>query len=186
MKCDRNFPSCSRCSKAGLASNCRYETGDPSEARNGQLEESATEDDDENSRARFGVSNRDANSTNRQVASEPSSKWPQNRKIYQLESRLSNIEESLAVSQSHTANRNRQLPVLGHGHGLSVPSGPTILEGFKQVPNENETMIFRKHSFSMFNFSMKSNVTFKQVYCSLLSEILNVAHIFYSSFRYTG
>lgn len=148
LRCDRAWPSCSRCSKAGLASSCRYET-DP--LKNGQ-EDSVTDDEDE-LRHHNHTSNIDGTtfSTTRRIASiEGPSSWAQSQKISQLENRIANIEA--VASQPSNGFRNQ---VLGTRYlaspktqiGVSSKREPETVIGF-EAP---ESMIFRKGSFGIYN-----------------------------------
>lgn len=146
LRCDRTWPSCSRCSKAGLSNSCRYET-EPS--KNGGQDDSVTDDDDETSQARYhhhvpntdgtaSATARHPTTTTTTTAEGPS--WAQSKKMSQLENRIANIEA--LANQSSNNLRSRILEV-------SQPDSPKTLIGCKQKSRETEAMIFRKSSFGM-------------------------------------
>lgn len=139
LRCDRTFPSCTRCSKAGLASSCRYET-DPTEPKHGQ-EDSVTDDDYENLHARYPPSD---GLTSRPIAGEASATSSQSRRIAQLEDRIASLEAALTNQAFSTpSNHHPMSPASIMDTSRSIEN----LESMKQGSKERETMIFRKGSF---------------------------------------
>lgn len=111
LRCDPEYPSCGRCSKAGLSSTCRYETG-PLESRNGQ-EESISDEDDGPPRARLHAPSDIQGggiSIHKPLIDDAPLASSQNRRIAQLETRVAKMETLASQASSVLSNLHPMSP----------------------------------------------------------------------------
>ena len=151
LKCDREHPACSRCTKAGHADTCRYGS------RSGDEED---EDDDENGErnatpvaaAKHHSISAHHPPANKHISNGTSERSAgQTKRIAQLEHRLAMLEGKPAASMPVTGRLDHAVPAksLVGSDSKTVDSARREILGLLRGKGDPEPMIFRKKGFKV-------------------------------------